>query len=615
MGISIVVLVSAFGLCILVYFVPYLYAQQNNTELLDSQPSYSTLAELNWTNNNKDKLSLAIVTNIQDPTNVTLMVDIKQHSSEVQITNSSWSVISTDYIPVNENAAYNFSLGVSAKDVNQLHSKIYFFDSNKTEISSDFIFGGKDGTFKGNFSKVVSSPSGAKYSELQMWVRQTLGKEASYLLHYANISTALTTIPNTTLNSSNTGVRTPFIVNSESNFRIESVFTGINDSTSMAFLGPNDILVLEKNTGKVNRIVNGQLKDTLIDLDSFHKDGLLGIATSESQSGSTYVFLFYNEAPSQYGADIENMEEATEVNSTLGYNREGDRLVRYELIENKLTNPELLFELKAQVPSKNVEEEHHGGELIIGPDNAIYVVIGDLDGWRYDVKTKAQNYIDGGVPDGRAGIIRITQDGKPYDNGLLGNTYPLNLYYAYGIRNSFGMDFDPVTGNLWDTENGPDYGDEINLVKPGFNSGSDIVQGISTEFDKLGDLEDFDGRGIYSDPEFVWTIPVAPTAINFLDSKLYGPEYENDMFVADVNNGNIYHFDLNENRTELSLIGPLKDKVADKPSELDEIAFARGFGGITDLQVGPDGYLYVLTLEDYTNEKYAGTIYRILPNK
>jgi glucose/arabinose dehydrogenase len=48
---------------------------------------------------------------------------------------------------------------------------------------------------------------------------------------------------------------------------------------------------------------------------------------------------------------------------------------------------------------------------------------------------------------------------------------PLNMYYAYGIRNSFGLDFDPLTGNLWDTENGPEYGDEINLVELSFNSG------------------------------------------------------------------------------------------------------------------------------------------------
>jgi aldose sugar dehydrogenase len=55
---------------------------------------------------------------------------------------------------------------------------------------------------------------------------------------------------------------------------------------------------------------------------------------------------------------------------------------------------------------------------------------------------------------------------------------PLNRYYAYGIRNSFGFDFDPITGNLWDTENGPGFGDEINFVEPGFNSGSKKVQGF-----------------------------------------------------------------------------------------------------------------------------------------
>ena len=75
--------------------------------------------------------------------------------------------------------------------------------------------------------------------------------------------------------------------------------------------------------------------------------------------------------------------------------------------------------------------------------------------------------------------FRITQDGLPIPNGsLIGDEYPLNLYYAYGIRNSFGMDFDPLTGNLWDTENGPEYGDEINLVEPGFNSGWNKVQGV-----------------------------------------------------------------------------------------------------------------------------------------
>jgi aldose sugar dehydrogenase len=73
-----------------------------------------------------------------------------------------------------------------------------------------------------------------------------------------------------------------------------------------------------------------------------------------------------------------------------------------------------------------------------------------------------------------------------------------------------------------------------------------------------------------------------------------------------VNTGNLYHFKLNPSREALLLSGPLADKVANTPEESQQTALGHGFGTITDLQVGPDGYLYVLT--------FAGTIYRIVPN-
>ena len=124
---------------------------------------------------------------------------------------------------------------------------------------------------------------------------------------------------------------------------------------------------------------------------------------------------------------------------------------------------------------------HEGGVVKIGPDGNVYLVVGDLRSIPETgniVKSKAVNYIDGIDPDGRAGILRFNIHGEPVNQkGILGDTYPLNLYYAYGIRNSFGFAFDPVTGKLWDTENGPNYGDEINLVEPGFNSGWGMFMG------------------------------------------------------------------------------------------------------------------------------------------
>jgi len=323
--------------------------------------------------------------------------------------------------------------------------------------------------------------------------------------------------------------------------------------------------------------------------------GLLGIAIAKHNNGPTYVFLYYTKDGGGGRQSLVNV------------------LYRYELVNNQqLVNPKLLLNLPA-LPGSN----HNGGKVVIGPDNNVYTVIGDLRAHR----TQAQNVANGPPADSTGGIFRVTQDGQPVSNSPLGQgTAPLNLYYAYGIRNSFGIGFDPVSGKLWDTENGPKYGDEINLVEPGFNSGWVQVMGIWTPEGTIGketagpvnsnpsaNLVDFGGKGKYRAPEFIWNKNVAPTALKFFDSTKLGNQYQNDMFVGDYKNGNLYHFDLNQARTGLVLNGTLSNKISNTPNDSQPIIFASGFdGGITDLQVGPDGYLYVLA--------FAGSIYRIIPS-
>jgi aldose sugar dehydrogenase len=390
------------------------------------------------------------------------------------------------------------------------------------------------------------------------------------------------------------------------NLKVEEVARGLDLPTTMAFLGDNDILVLEKDKGTVQRIVNGKmLPEPLLDVNvaTSVERCMCGIAVSSQSNGGgtglrTYVFLYYTEA------ELTDSEDIIEGKAPLG-----NRLYRYELVNNKLINPVLLLDLPA-IPGPR----HNGGAIMIGPDNNLYVPIGDVDGTYTGGpgETKAQNYVDGVEPDGRSGILRITQDGQPVGIGILGNSYPLDLYYAYGIRNSFGFDFDPVTGNIWDTENGPGNSDEINLVEPGFNSGWQEIQGMAgtASFENYLDannLVQFEGKGKYSDPELVWMDTEGPTAAKFLVSDKLGTQYENDLFVGDVHNGRIYHFDLNEDRTELVLEGPLADKIIDTPTieEFSNIIFGEDFGGITDLEIGPDGYLYVVSIGQ-------GAIYRIV---
>ena len=382
------------------------------------------------------------------------------------------------------------------------------------------------------------------------------------------------------------------------NLIVEKVFQGLQNPSSMAFVGPNDILVLEKNQGTVSRIVDGKmLSAPLLEVDNIGKQvewGMLGIAinNNESSSLSPPVFLYYTE------------------NQTITGNDGGvitrNHLYRYELSSDKtkLENPQLLLDLPATSLDPQQENNHDGGKVVIGPDHNLYAVIGDVGG--HD-DGQAQN-VEGGVElDGTSGILRVTQDGQLVLPNPLGEKDPTKAYYAYGIRNSFGIDFDPVTGNLWDTENGADSDDEINLVQSGFNSGWIKVMAFApADFEPTHDLVTFNGMGTYHDPQFVWKQTIGPTALKFLNSDKIGKQYENTVFIGDVNTGNLYNFKLDADRTGLLLNDALEDKIADTHDELQSVIFGQGFGVITDIQVGAgDGYLYVLT--------YDGSIYRIVP--
>ena len=322
---------------------------------------------------------------------------------------------------------------------------------------------------------------------------------------------------------------------------VEKITDALDFPTSMAFLGPNDILVTEKVTGKVMRVLDGQIQDKpVLDVPvaSTIERGLLGIAVSKQIDGKTYVFLSYTES----GDGVDGSDYTTQTDPL------GNRLYRYEFVDGRLINPVLLLDLTA-IPD-NGRGEHNGGKILIGPDNNIYYVIGEVGGHR----TQAQNIVDGPAPNGLGGILRITQDGSVVDEGsIFGKGLPLSVYYAMGIRNSFGMDFDPLTGNLWDTENGPTAGDEINLVYPGFNSGWSLIQGFSkNDFMGTGATSDdlvYFGKGSYAEPKFDWVTPIGITALKFLNSGKLGQEYQNNMFVGDINNG--FYIDLSLIRLEM----------------------------------------------------------------
>ncbi|HYL65957.1 MAG TPA: PQQ-dependent sugar dehydrogenase [Nitrosopumilaceae archaeon] len=351
--------------------------------------------------------------------------------------------------------------------------------------------------------------------------------------------------------------------------------------TTMGFVDKNNILVLEKTSGNVTLIRDGVQQGPILheNVTSIGEQGMLGITNV-----GTKVYLYFTQSSFNGGPPLGKR--------IYSYDWNGSALIHKTLVKN----------------FPQTQTYHNGGAMTTDLNGSVYIVLGDA---------------------GQYGKLQNQPIGEPNDTGVIWRVAPTGPYYAIGIRNSFGLTVDPVTGKLWDTENGPDFGDEVNIVPPNFNSGWDIIQGPAnkTTLYKPKGGSDLTGWGIitgstnkttlaqlpnypgytYHDPQFTWMKTVAPTGIAFVNSPQF-EKYKNSVFVGDCNNGNLYRFQLNDNRDGFVFKSPqLADKVVGWGDSMDEIIFGTGFGCMSDVIAGPDGLLYIVSLSD-------GAIYRIIPN-
>jgi len=429
---------------------------------------------------------------------------------------------------------------------------------------------------------------------------------------------------------------TPVTILDDSDLEVELVTEGFESPTSMAFIGNHgDMLILEKSGEVILFINENKSKISLLNftVNDQTERGLLGVdvldnmadlhttAIAEARSNnqatiptggnsinnasttsppptSTFAFFYLTEA---------SKEDRTQVL--------GNRIYRFEWnpTDKSLSNGTLILDLPV-LPGEN----HNGGKLIADSENRhIYAVIGDLNR-----NGMLQNFKNGSLPDDTSVILRINPDGSPaqgnpfLDVSRSNESYAnLSKYYAYGIRNSFGLAIDPLTHILWDTENGPDGFDEINLVRPGFNSGWTTVMGPieRSNVTSENNLVNFLGSSSYADPVFSWGRAVGVTDIEFYNSDRLGDDYTNNIFVADANNGHLYFFEVNEDRSGLKF-GDSRlsdDLVASNDRERTEVTFSTRFpSSIIDIETGPDGFLYVLTFHPT-----KGSLSRIVPQE
>jgi uncharacterized repeat protein (TIGR01451 family) len=442
----------------------------------------------------------------------------------------------------------------------------------------------------------------------------------------------------------------------DQNLSVKRIVNGLDQPTSMAFLGANEFFVLEKATGKVQHIFNGQMLPVAIDLavNNASERGLLGIALHPNFPATPFVYLYWTE--SSTGVDTSNTDEIPLL---------GNRVDRFVWNGSTLTLDRNLIKLRSLQADagQTTRGNHNGGVIRFGPDGKLYIIIGD-NGRR----GLLQNITNGGtVPDDQFGgpepdnahltgvILRLNDDGTtPTDNPFFNATTTLTgeaaanikKIFAYGVRNGFGMAFDPVSGNLWTQENGDDAFDEINRVTAGFNGGWTQIMGPSSRISEFKSIESTYGAGNlqqirwsptliadtpqqalsrlyqlpgshYTEPEFSWKYAVAPSPIGFVKGGALGAQFDGDMFVGasrtTLYNGYLFRLKLSGDRLKIATTDPrLQDKVADNLDKFDiteseSLLIGKNFGITTDIQTGPDGNLYVVSLSN-------GAVYQIFAN-
>ena len=355
--------------------------------------------------------------------------------------------------------------------------------------------------------------------------------------------------------------------------RVVTVADGLVHPWSIAFLPDGNMLVVE-SPGRLRMIRNGTLDPEPVWTSSSDDGGgqLKAVAVHPEFSENRLVYFSYP-------------KRDAEGRSTLA-------VARGRLDGRTLTEVGDIFVAEAWETGGNI-----AGRIFFGPDQTLYVAIGDRDRLccigREDpsLRIKAQ-YLGNHI----GKVLRIRDDGGvPADNPFVDVPHALPEIFTYGHRNTYGFTIHPETGDLWQAEIGPMGGDEVNILEPGGNYGWPMVSMGRSYTGSLVSLQPWAREGMVN-PRIFWVPSISPSSIAFYTGDQF-PDWQGSLLVGALNGQQLQRVSFNQ------------------PSQAERRETLLGELGIRvrDVQQGPDGNVYVATEISSGGSDPTGTVLRIEP--
>jgi len=427
----------------------------------------------------------------------------------------------------------------------------------------------------------------------------------------------------------------PFMT--DDSLRVEVAARGLIEPTAVAFLAADDFFVTEKSTGEVHRVAAGEVGEPVVDLavNFFDERGLLGIALHPEFAENGYVYLYWT-ASGEGNGDEGLLGTDTDDEFTLP--DLGNRVDRFAWDGEALTWDMNIVELRSNTldtdTSGRIRGNHDAGPIVFGQDGTLFIVNGDQN-----LRGQYQNITDGPAPDDlnfAGAVLRLNDDGSiPEDNpfydvgaeiGEGGEN--IQMTWAYGVRNSFGLAIHPDTGDLWETENGDDSWDEINIFRSerfdeyrqieldsedGIDNPEYPPESLAGTADEArSQMFELEGS-TFVEPVFSWRYPPAVTSIAFVTDEALGGSFANTAWLGTVLTDSLLRYPLLDDGSGFDFGDDqgLADRVDDneQKGDLGESAayvVGSGFGIVTHIMRSPDDLLYVASISN-------GEVYRIGP--